>query len=669
MPCRGSYRGPLVALMCLLGGCLSERDDDSELQGRREALAFGVQGFARFDAAGNTVPGSAATTIGSTVSAVRTAAGSYTVTFGALAAIAPDTPGQGGTLQVVAVGAGNARCTLATGWTFSADHSVIGKVVCRSPGVGLTDSGFFAYYGRGPGSSGRAAYARVNSDASVPAATKFSSSGAAITASRPAIGAYWVFMTAEPREQLQVTAISSSAHCHPALRELGVTTVRCFDSSGAPVNAAFTVNQAGTNALALTGVGAFAQVRGDGSLDTRYDFNACPLGTTTSSRTDVGRYLLSHTLVAESPSSYQVSAYDNGPSYCKLESVAGPGTTATSTVACYSAAGAPADVGFVSSYGVLLGDCGGCPSSCEGGTCKLGVCQPVTVVSGVKPRSVGANASTIFFSHEPGPLPSNPLLMSVPRSGGMPATLFASVGIRLLDSVVVGPSDVYWYEGGDGGLYGVYRKPLPGGARARFAAGGLLAPPRAVSLVGSNLYFADALNSQLYRVSSGGATTPLLPSTIENPYPYNIATDSTHVSFINDNGTRVARVALTGGEPLLLASLSDHPPPTTARSAITTDGAHVYFATSFAPNKIYRVPVAGGAVSVFEWTSGLVTALAISGVTLFWTVEAPGAVMSKPLAGGTPRTFASGESSPRSLFVDATTVIWANADAIRKVAR
>jgi hypothetical protein len=668
-------RGMLGALACLLSfGCGVDGALDEEHVGwQRQELAFGIQGFARFDAGGSAVPGSVATTIGTSVDAVRTSAGRYTVTFHSLAAFDPTAPGQAGTLQVVAVGAGNARCALSGNWTFTANHHVVAKVICRSPGVGVVDSGFYAYYGRGPASSGRSAYVRVNADASIASASKFSSSGAAISVGHPIVGVYWVFMTAESREQLQVTAISSTAHCHAALRELGVTTVVCFNAAGDRVDARFTLNQAGRDGLALAGVGAFAQVSSSGVLDSRYDYDACTFGATSSSRVGVGRYTVTHTLVGESRASYQLSAYDAGSGYCKVDDVTPPGsgTSATVTAQCYANDGTPKDLGFVESYAVYIGDCGGCPD-CQGGSCVLGACQPVTLASGLGPRSVGVNDSTAWFTNNPGPAPSGGLLYSVPRAGGATAKLvtLSEAGHLEGDSVLVGPSNIYWYEPGGG----VYKKPLVGGSRTLFASGGVDPQPRALAMVGSDLYFADGFASQLYKISPAGIKTPLLPSPpppgVTNYYPFNIAADATRIYFVRDTGGLVSSVALTGGEPIELSQPSLSTPGLgVATSAITTDGVNVYWATSKASGQIFEVPVVGGATTIFETNSGLVTGLAIRDGKLFWTVKSPGAVKSKPLAGGATFTLASGENQPNSIFVDDTTVFWTNADAVRKVAR
>jgi hypothetical protein len=668
-------RGLSGALACLLWcGCAAEGALEEEQLGvQSQELAFGIQGFARFDATGSAVPGSVATTIGTAVDAVRTSAGRYTVTFHSLAAFDPTAAGQAGTLQVVAVGAGNARCALAGNWTFTASHDVVGKVICRSPGVGVTDSGFYAYYGRGPASSGRSAYVRVNADATIPNAAKFSSSGAAISVGHPIAGVYWVFMSAESREELQVTAISTTAHCHASLRELGVTTVVCFNAAGERVDTRFTLNQAGRNGLALAGVGAFAQVNASGVLDNRYDYNACTFGATSSSRVGVGRYVVKHTLVGESLASYQLSAYDAGSGYCKIHKVTAPGagTTATVTAQCYSNEGVAQDLGFVESYAVYLGDCGGCPD-CQGGACVLGACQPVTVAAATAPRSVAANDATVWYGNEPGPVPSGGLLYSVPRAGGASTKLvtLSEATHFMATSLVLGPSNVYWYEPGGG----VYKKPLVGGSRALFATGGIDTQPRALAMVGSDLYFADGFASQLYAISSAGIKTPLLPSPpppgVTNYYPFNIAADASRVYFVRDTGGMVSSVPLTGGEPFELSKPALSTPGVgIAVSAITTDGVNVYWATSKAAGKIFQVPAAGGATTTFEMSTGLVTGLAIRDGKLFWTVKDPGTVRSKPLAGGATLTLASDENLPNSIFVDDTTVFWTNADAVRKVAR
>jgi hypothetical protein len=654
-----------AALSCAPVG---EGGAPEDVEERREGLAFGHQGFARFEGDGTAVPGFTANTTGGAVEASRTSLGRYTVTFRSLGVL-PTPPGEGGTVQVTAVGASNARCTLVSAWSVTAARDVVARVACNAPGAGPADSGFFAYFGRAP-TTGRAAYARVNADASVPSTFQFNSTGAAITASHPGPGVYWVFIGAGARDGLQVTAMSANAHCHAALRELGVATVKCFDDLGRATDAPFTLNQLGTDSLALRGVGAFAQVRSSGGLDTRYDFNVCPRGGSTSSRVGVGLYEVSHTLVAESVFSYQVGAYGEDASYCKVAELLGRGTTAGAKVQCFSAAGVPVDSGFVETYAVDQGDCGGCPRSCDGGECRLGVCLPSTLASGLAPQSVGANGSTVWIGNRP--LPGGALLLSVPRSGG-PATTLVTVGETshfAVDSVVVGADSVFWTELGSSGT-GLFAKPLVGGARRRLAPGdGTVQVPRGVALAAGTAYYVDGFNGKLFSVTSSGVVTSLLPPDPpgDNFYPLNIATDGVRVYFVRGTGLRVSSVPVTGGAVTVLATVSGSATGT-ATSAITTDGTNVYFATSKLSGRIFVVPVTGGASSTFATTSGVVTGLALEGGTLFWTVKSAGKVESKPLAGGEVTTLASGEAGPNSLFVDASSLIWTTDTAVRKLAR
>lgn len=648
-----------LLLAALVAGCsASDEGEQESLADVNQALAFGVQGFARVDGSGSVVAGSVATTTGTTVNAARTALGRYTVTFRSLAAFSPSAAGQGGTVQVVAVGPDNVRCTLASNWKFTVDHHVVASVACRAPGVGPVDSGFFAYFGRGPGSSGASAYARVAVDGSVSSARQYSSSGAVITASHPGTGTYWVFINAADRQSVQVTAISTTAHCHAALRELGVTTVRCFDDAGAPVDAAFTVNQAGTDGVALNGAGAFAQVGSTGSLDARYHHNSCALGETTASRLGVGRYSVSHTLLGQSPYSYQLSAYADASGYCKIDSVttAGGETTATVIAQCYSASGTPQDSGFVESYALNI---------------PPALCQPTTLASSTAPSSVSANASTVWFTNHT-TVAANPGLLSVPRSGGASTTLATGTSNKRFDSAFVTPDFVYWHEGPSfaDGMGSLYRKPLVGGTPALVLSAGLSAP-RALALVAGNLYFADAWNSQVWKIDAAGATTGLwtISGSTSTIYPHNIAADATRAYFVRDTGNEVRSVPLTGGSPTLLSSPPVGPSVGIAASAIATDGTYVYWATERASGSVFKVPVTGGATTTFASAGGVVTGLAVFGADLYYSVRSPGKIVRKPLSGAASRTLASGEDAPSSIFVDSVGVLWTTAHAVRQLKR
>jgi sugar lactone lactonase YvrE len=598
-----------------------------------------------------------ATTIGTTIDAVRTSVGRYKVTFHSLAAFSPSVAGQGGTVQVVAVGPNNVRCTLASNWKFTAAHHVVARVACRAPGGGPADSGFFAYFGRGPASSGASAYARVAADASVASATQYSSAGSTITANHPGTGTYWVFINAASRQQVQVTAVSTKAHCHAALRELGVTTVRCFNNAGAPVDAAFTINQAGTDGLALYGAGAFAQVGPTGSLDTRYDYNSCGLGETTASRIGVGRYSLSHTLVGTTPDSYLLSAYVDASNYCKVDSVTAPGggTTAAVIAQCYSATGAPQDSGLVESYAAFI------PPS---------VCQPTTLATSTAPSSVAANDSTVWFTNHT-EVAVGPGVVEVPRSGGASTTLATGANEARFDSAFVTPDFVYWHEApSNDSVAGIlYRKPVVGGKRTLVQSGGL-SQPRALALVAGDVYVADAWFSQVWRIDSTGTSTGLWDSSNvsnQSAYPHNIAADGARVYFVRDTGDRVQSVPLTGGDPTLLSSLPSG--VGIATSAIATDGAYVYCATDRAAGDIFKVPVAGGSTTTFASAGGVVTGLAVFNGNLYWSVRSPGKVVRMPLTGADSRTLASSEDAPSSIFVDAGGVLWTTAHAVRLLKR
>jgi hypothetical protein len=645
-------------MVCFLVGCSSAEPSSEQQQevvgSASEALAFGIQGFARVDSAGATW--SSRTTIGTAIDAVRTSLGRYQVTFHSLAAFSPTAAGQGGTVQIVAIGSDNVRCTLASNWTFSAAHDVVANVACRAPGVGPADSGFFAYFGRGPASSGKSAYARVAADATVASATKYSSSGATITASHPATGSYFVFMSAADRQQVQVTAVSRTAHCHASLRELGVTTVRCFKDDGTPVDAAFTVNQAGTDGLALHGAGAFAQVKSTGALDTRYDFNSCGLGETAVKHVSAGRYEVSHTLVGSSPSSYQLSAYSNDNSYCKVDSMSLTGTTANVTAQCYSAAGVARDSGLVESYAVVI------PPS---------ICQPTTLATAptLIPTSVGANDSTVWFTSITD-IATSPGLVSVPRTGGASTTLASGAFRRWFNSALVTPNFVYWLERDSTATEGdLYRKPLVGGARALVRHGGIQAQRHALGYVGGNLYFADSsFSSVVWKIDEAGASTPLWAINADHStiYPGTIAVDDTRAYFLRDTGGTLQSVPLAGGEPTALSMTSGG-----TTNALATDGTNLYWAADSTPGTIYKIPVSGGTRTTFASVGGVVTGLAIYGSDLYFTVKSPGKVGRIALNDvfATQRIVAGSEDNPSSIFVDSGGVLWTTANAVRSLVR
>lgn len=133
--------------------------------------------------------------------------------------------------------------------------------------------------------------------------------------------------------------------------------------------------------------------------------------------------------------------------------------------------------------------------------------------------------------------------------------------------------------------------------------------------------------------------------------PWGVVTDGTFVYWADHEGGTLNSVAVGGGSASSFATGQVHP------LALAVDVNNAYWV---AANGVYQF--GGSAVTLLA--SGSPTSIAVDSSYVYWTDEGTqsqeGTVKRVPIGGGTVTTIATGQASPRGIFVSGSTVYWVN---------
>lgn len=136
--------------------------------------------------------------------------------------------------------------------------------------------------------------------------------------------------------------------------------------------------------------------------------------------------------------------------------------------------------------------------------------------------------------------------------------------------------------------------------------------------------------------------------------PWALAVSPTHLYWTNLAGGSVSGVALNGGLPVTITSVS-------SPNGIALNGTTL-FVTSDA-NRIGSVPSSGGSFGAI--ITGISAAgIATDGTHLFWGAQSAGTIHRALLNGSSPSTIQTGENWPNQLASDATHLYWINSGNI-----
>jgi hypothetical protein len=301
-------------------------------------------------------------------------------------------------------------------------------------------------------------------------------------------------------------------------------------------------------------------------------------------------------------------------------------------------------------------NCGTCGHDCLGGTCSLGVCQPVTIQAGIEGTETvtdfAIDSTWIYYLFVANT--GDHSLQKVPLAGGTPQTL-VDLGTEAGTDLFVDATFAYWISADASGQPQLRKAPLASGAASTVAdpLGSSSADVPAVATDGVSMYWADP-SGTISKVSLGGGTPAALATTQSVASTPVVAVDTT--SFYWTTTTYdLKKVGLNGGTPILVVSAS---------SGLGFAGG-MAVNTSFAywnGSGIWEAPVVGGVPTQLVG-SGSTGHIVIDSASIYWNDSAT--VYQVPLGGGNPVTLATTSpiSTPRGLAVDATALYWAPGDA------
>ncbi len=182
------------------------------------------------------------------------------------------------------------------------------------------------------------------------------------------------------------------------------------------------------------------------------------------------------------------------------------------------------------------------------------------------------------------------------------------------------------------------------------------------SVDGTHLYWTSmtdaATGEELPRVSGLNLLTgqrTSIPAVKADSYVASMASDASHIYWVDYGMGRVLRAAKSGGSAELIATGQPGP------FGIAVDAEAVYW-TNFAGGTVMRAGKSGGAPVVLASGQQNPTSIAVSVGYVVWTNVGTGTVSAIDTDGQTLRTLATGQSFSSALVADDYFVYWANAD-------
>lgn len=292
-------------------------------------------------------------------------------------------------------------------------------------------------------------------------------------------------------------------------------------------------------------------------------------------------------------------------------------------------------------------NCGHCGHSCLGGACSLGECQPVTLATGQAATQMALTATNLYWGNT---TPGDGV-MTIPITGGAVTPVVTGEHAA---GIVLDSTNVYFSSDFGGGA--IRKAPLGGGAAqtvvstvspgplvanstnvfwtAASPAGlntALLVGGSATNLSATAAYYLARSDSRIF--FPAGATVSSIPFGGGTPTPvitgqsnaYGIAVDGNEMFWTNltNFGDNVAKAALDGSNPVVLAK--GRPGPQT----ITADAARVYWTengiTPGGSSALVTVPRVGGSATVLaSWprdTVGMAANVIVDADAVYWNLS------------------------------------------------
>jgi hypothetical protein len=255
-------------------------------------------------------------------------------------------------------------------------------------------------------------------------------------------------------------------------------------------------------------------------------------------------------------------------------------------------------------------NCGACGHDCLGGGCIGGVCQPVTLASGLGDAlGVAVDATNVYFTEgNAGTVAKAPLTATgvvTPLATGLPTT----VGVAVDTS--------------------------------------------------GNVYFAtNAPSGGITKIPAG--TTTLTPIASQ-ANAFWLVTDGAHVYWTSNTGNAsVWQVGVTGGTPTAIATGQAW------TTGIAMTATNVYWGTESNNDGIWSYAIGPGTVTQIVTGQNNARAVAVDSSNVYWADDSTsGVVYQQPLGGGTQTQLSSGDGNPYWMVADAVNshVYWTDSSS------
>jgi hypothetical protein len=309
-------------------------------------------------------------------------------------------------------------------------------------------------------------------------------------------------------------------------------------------------------------------------------------------------------------------------------------------------------------------NCGSCAHDCLGGACHAGLCQPITLASGLDtPTVITVGPAGVYWATNPPPDAGAGSIMTCGIDGGAVTTLATQTGVP--GSPAVTATEVYWTNES----LGVLTCPLAGCAgQTPFVFAPLAA--KGLAIDATNVYWIQETPAAGYScplggcpaAGDGGVNTKALFFGPASANAKNIAVDSKNIYWCGD---QVYECPLTGcpvdadggyAETVLsTAGALGYAPAV----GISVDAANVYWGNT---NALWACAIGGCANTPRQLAPNTdAYQTASDGINVYWTDIIAGAIDRCAISGcnGQPTVMATGQT-PYGLALDATSIYWAN---------
>jgi len=286
--------------------------------------------------------------------------------------------------------------------------------------------------------------------------------------------------------------------------------------------------------------------------------------------------------------------------------------------------------------------------------------DPCTVLTGLNhPYFIASDANRVYwteFGDDFGT--ANGAVKSCPIAGcGAGPTVYTSSQINPA-ALAVDAQNVYWGSASYGGVVGaIWSCPISGCTTpARLSSAGI---PYGIAVDATYVYWVDNDDGTVHKIAKVGGTDGVLYDAGSSFFfdPGLISVDTAFV-YVSDDNNQVARVPVTGGEPILMAV-----GPRAGYFPVVTDSTSLYFGEEGQILVASKTSQDGGVplTSSVPWPIGL--ALDPPASTVYWAdygsgLVDDGTVGKVGIDGGGATVLASSLVTPQGVAVSGSFVFW-----------